>query len=188
MADIIRSAKSGSDWTRNDLDSYHITIHQVDHLLFFGLQELPQPVIDQELLNILDADTMQQDRNAELIELLDLAKIPDEDETVVHDFVVELFKVLGYVRRKRLARTRVDLPLLVCGEERHAKTDVCIFDRSQNDILLLVQAERRLQQLEPLSARAQLVAEAVAAFNENNAQRQVMGLPPLVSKVSHFLS
>ena len=38
MADVIRSAKSGSDWTRSDLDSYHITIHQVDHLLFFGLQ------------------------------------------------------------------------------------------------------------------------------------------------------
>ena len=38
MADIMRSAKSGSDWTHSDLDSYHITIHQVDHLLFFGLQ------------------------------------------------------------------------------------------------------------------------------------------------------
>jgi len=52
-------------------------------------------------------------------------------------------------------------------------------DRSQNDILLLVQAGKRLQQLEPISAQAQLVAEAVAAF---------VGLPPLVSKVSHFLS
>ncbi|KAF8336529.1 uncharacterized protein EI90DRAFT_3119778 [Cantharellus anzutake] len=155
MANIVRSAKSGSDWTRSELDSYHITIHQVDHLLFFGLQELPQPVIDQELLNILDADTMQQDRNAELIGLLDLAMIPDKGETAVDDFAVELFKVLGYVRRQRLARTRVDLPLLICGG----------------------------QQFEPVNARAQLVAEAVAAFNENNAQRESMGLPPLVSKV-----
>ncbi|KAI9507563.1 hypothetical protein F5148DRAFT_981239 [Russula earlei] len=131
---------------------------------------------------------MQQDRNAELIGLLDLAMIPDKGETAVDDFVVELFKVLGYVRRQRLARTRVDLPLLICCEERHAKTDVCIVDRSQNDILLLVQEDRRLQQLEPAHARAQLVAEAVAAFNENNAQREAMGLPPLISKVSHFLS
>ena len=38
MAHLDRSAKSGSDWTRSDLDSYHITIHQEDHLLFFGLQ------------------------------------------------------------------------------------------------------------------------------------------------------
>ena len=41
MANIVRSAKSGSDWTRADLDSYHITIHRVDHLLFFGLQVSP---------------------------------------------------------------------------------------------------------------------------------------------------
>ena len=118
-------------------------------------------MIDKELLTILNADSMQQDRNAELVGLLDLA---NKGETSV-DFAVELFKVLGYVHRQRLARTRVDLSLLICGEDRHAKTDVCIVDRSQNDILLLVQAENRLQKLEPISAQAQLIAKAVAAFN-----------------------
>jgi hypothetical protein len=38
MAHLIRSAKSGSDWTLNDLDSYHISLNQMDALLFFGLQ------------------------------------------------------------------------------------------------------------------------------------------------------
>ena len=38
MANIVRSAKSGGDWTFNNLDGYHITIQQVDHLSFFGLQ------------------------------------------------------------------------------------------------------------------------------------------------------
>ncbi|KIK01024.1 hypothetical protein K443DRAFT_678803 [Laccaria amethystina LaAM-08-1] len=186
MANIIRSAKSGIDWTHNDLYSHPITIHQEDHLLLiFTSQELPQPVIDQELLTILDADNMQQDRNAELIGLLDLAMIRDKGETAVDDFVVELFKVLGYVHRQRLARTRVDLPLLICSEQIYATTDVCILDRSQNDILLLVQEDKRS---EPISARAQLVAEAVAAFNKNNARREAMGLSPLVSKVSYFLS
>ena len=66
----------------------------------FTLQELPEPAIDQELLNILNADAMQRDRNAELIGLLDLAMIPDKGETAVDDFTVELFKVLGYVRRQ----------------------------------------------------------------------------------------
>ena len=70
-------------------------------------------MIDQELLDILDADTMQQDRNAELIGLLDLAMIPDKGETAVDDFTVKLFKVMGYVRRQQLARTREDLPLLI---------------------------------------------------------------------------
>lgn len=38
MANLIRSAKSGSDWTLNDLDSYHISLNQLDTLAFFGVQ------------------------------------------------------------------------------------------------------------------------------------------------------
>jgi len=126
---------------------------------------------------------MQQDRHAELITYIDLAMIPEKHETAVHDFAVELLKVLGYVRRTRVARTRVALSILICGENRHANTDVCIVDRSQNDILLLVQADKRLELVEPVNAQAQLVAEAVAAFNENNAQRETAGLPPMAEKV-----
>jgi hypothetical protein len=38
MANLTRSAKSSSIWTLADLDSYHISLNQVDPLLFFGLQ------------------------------------------------------------------------------------------------------------------------------------------------------
>jgi hypothetical protein len=131
---------------------------------------------------------MQQDRHAELITYLDLTRIPEKGETAVDDFAVELFKLLGYVRRERVARTRVDLSLLICGESRHVKTDVCIVDRSQNEILLLVQVDKRLELYEPVNARAQLVAEAVAAFNENNARREAAGLAPLAEKASLFVS
>jgi hypothetical protein len=149
---------------------------------------LPQPTVDEELLNVSDADNMQQDRLAELINLLDLAMIPEMGETAVDDFAVELFKVMGYVRRNRVARTRADLPLFICGEQRHAKTDVCIIDRAQNDILLLVQEDKRLEHGEPTNARAQLVAEGVAGFNENNSNREAVGLSPLAEKVVYFLS
>lgn len=184
MANLIRSAKSGSDWTVNELDSYNIHLKQQEALEFFGLPALPDPVVDQELLQHLEADDMQQDRNAELINLLDLAMVSSTGETAVDDFAVELLKLTGYVRRNRVARTRKDLPLLICGEWRHAKTDVCIVDRQQNDILLLVQEDKRLEDREPFDARAQLVAEALAAFAENNASRQNIGLHPLESKVS----
>ena len=43
-------------------------------------------MVDKELLTILDADNMQQDRNAQLVGLLDLA---NKGETSV-DFTVEL--------------------------------------------------------------------------------------------------
>lgn len=38
MANLIRFAKSGSDWTLNDLDSYHISLNQLDPLALFGVQ------------------------------------------------------------------------------------------------------------------------------------------------------
>ena len=81
-------------------------------------QDLPHPSVDQELLGIADAGAMQQDRHAELTNPLDLAMIPEAGETAVDDFAVELFKLMGYVRRDRIARTRVDLFLFICGEIR----------------------------------------------------------------------
>ena len=38
IMDLIRSAKSSSDWTLNDLESYHISLNQVNPLEFFGVQ------------------------------------------------------------------------------------------------------------------------------------------------------
>lgn len=129
---------------------------------------------------------MEQDKHAELVALLDLAMLPAEGETAVDDFAVGLFRYLGYVRGGRVARTRADLPLFICGESRHAKTDVCLVNRFQNDIILLVQEDKRLEDSEPFKARAQLVAEAVAAYNENNINREALGLPPLEEKVRSF--
>jgi hypothetical protein len=152
---------------------------------FFTSQELPQPSVDEELLTVTDAGLMQQDRLAGLITLLDMAMTPEIGETAVVDFAVVLFKVLGYSRRERVARTRVDIPFFICGEVRHAKTDVCLVDR--NDIFLfVVQEDKRLENVEPINAGAQLVAEAVAAFNENNRQRKAAGLPPWEKNVSSF--
>jgi hypothetical protein len=184
MANLVRSAKSGSDWTRSDLDAYNILVHVEDTATFFGIPDLPQPQVDPEILNIESAENMIVDKNAELINLLDIAMVPTgPEESAVDDFAVELFKTLGYVRRNRVARTRKDIPLLICGEQRHAKTDVCIVDRSQNDILLLVQEDKRFGDEKITDAEAQLIAEAIAAFSLNNSLRRDVGLPELDSKV-----
>ena len=151
-------------------------------------QELPQPSVDEELLSIIDAGLMKQDRHAALIAYLDQVMIPDKGETAVPDFVVELFNLLGYERRERLARRRVNFSLLICGEDRRVKADVCLIDISQRNILLVVHADKRLKPSDPAVARAQLVAKAVAAFNKNNAEREAAGLTPLVEKASFFVS
>jgi hypothetical protein len=103
MANLSRSAKSGSDWTQGDLDSYNIHVKVKDTATFFGILDLPQPHVDPEILNVESADNMTVDKNAELITLLDIAMIPTgPEDSAVGDFTVELFKVLGYVWRKRL--------------------------------------------------------------------------------------
>ena len=187
MANLIRSAKSGSDWTRGDLDAYNIHVHVEDTATFFGIACLPQSHVDPEILNVESADNMIVDKNAELINLLDIAMVPTgSEESAVDDFAVELFKTLGYVRRNRVARTRKDIPLLICGEQRHAKTDVCIVDRSQNVILLLVQEDKRFGEEKILDAEAQLIAEAIAAFTLNNSLRRDVSLSELNFKVFLF--
>ncbi|KAI0274229.1 hypothetical protein BGY98DRAFT_995401 [Russula aff. rugulosa BPL654] len=184
MANLTRSAKSASKWTLNDLDSYNITLKELDPCSFFGLQGLPQPSVDHELLENVDAGAMQQVDHAQLINYLDYAMTPEGGKSAVIDFVFRLFRPLGYVHLGQYAHKRVDLPLSICGENRHAETSVCIINHSQesNHIVLLVQAVKRSKH-EPVNTPAQLVAEAVAAFNKNNAKREAIGHPPLAEQV-----
>jgi hypothetical protein len=112
---------------------------------------------------------------------MDLAMLPvDAEESAVNDFAVLLLQELGYLPVGRVIRTRKDIPLVICGENRHAKTDVCIID--DGGILLLVQEDKR--HAVAGNPVPQLVAEAIAAFHSNNVTReQTFGLPRLPSKV-----
>ena len=56
------------------------------------------------------------------------------------------------------------------------QTDVCIVDRDQNDILLLVQEDKHFEEGDP---EAQLIAETIAAFE----QRAKADVDPLEEKV-----
>ena len=128
---------------------------------------------------------MQEDRHAELIDLLDLTRTPDEDEHPVIDFTIKLLDILGYSRRDRVARTKMNLGFLACGERRYAEPDICIFDCSRGEVLAIVQVYKRLQ-LDMLDGtKSQLVAGAVAAFDENNAMRGEYSLRPLSQMVMY---
>jgi hypothetical protein len=181
MANLVRSAKSGSDWGPSELYAYNITIEMQDAATFFGTNPLPQPEVANEVLNHVEADDMENDYNYKLLRYMDLAMDPvPAAESAVDDFAVHLLTLLGYVPRTRMTRTRTDIPLLICGEQRHAKTDVCIVD--SDDILLLVQEDKRHK--ESKDPEPQLMAEAIAAFQTNNARRmRVLGLEPVVAKL-----
>ncbi|KAF9493283.1 hypothetical protein BDN71DRAFT_1368493, partial [Pleurotus eryngii] len=58
MANLNHFGKSGSDWTLNNLNSYHISLNQLDPLAHDS-QNLPQASVDPELLTNIDATSMQ---------------------------------------------------------------------------------------------------------------------------------
>ena len=185
MTNIIRSAKSGSDWTNNEpLDAYNIKITFQDAQTFFGEAALPPPAVDQEVLTALTADDAVNDATYDLLTQLDIAMQPSE--SAVDDFVVALFHSLGYLRRPRAIRTHKELQFIVCGEKKYAKLDVCIIDRSVNDIVLLVHEDNRFGG--DINPHAQLTAEALAAFQNNNARRRLAGLDAWDSKVWYPIS
>lgn len=182
MANVSRTAKSGSDWTFAELRAYNIIVECQDAATFFGVNPLPHPAVAGELLNHLTADEMVDDANYKVLRYMDLAmnRVP-ESESAVDDFAVHLLSLLGYVPRARMARTHADIPLTICGQECHAATDLSIIDT--NDILLLLLQEDK-GYLQPSDPEAELIGKAIAAFQANNyRRRQVFGQDPLTQEV-----
>lgn len=176
MANLIRSAKSGSDWTANDLAAYNIPVVSQDSATFFGAAVLPDPRVPPEMLQRLEAEDAEDLDTCRTIAAMDLAmnRVPAE-ESAVDDFAVRLFDMLGYTTRNIAVRTRKDIPLFMCGEYCHAKTDVCLM-MNRSEIILLVQKDKSHRE-EAGDPQPQLIAEAVAAFQINNKKRELAGLP-----------
>lgn len=182
MANLIRNAKSGRDWTINDLTAYNITILRQNTATFFGQAALPPPPHHPDLLNRLTADEMADEESYQVVRYMDLAMDPvPGEESAVDDFAMQLLRVMGYAGRAlgRDLRSRKYIPLFICGEWRNAKTDVCVMDT--NGYLLLVQADKR--HLEIVDPAPQLIAEAIAAVQSNNRTRDLLGVDPLDVKV-----
>lgn len=182
MANLLRNSKSGSDWTINDLTAYNITIVRQNAAIFFGQADLPLPSRHPDLLNRLTADEMADEESYQVVRYMDLAMDPvPGEESAVDDFAMQLLRMMGYAGRAlgRDLRSHKDIPLFICGEWRHAKTDVCIMDR--NGYLLLVQEDKR--HLEIVDPEPQLIAEAIAAVQSNNRTRDLLGVDPLNIKV-----
>ncbi|KAF9479936.1 hypothetical protein BDN70DRAFT_806160, partial [Pholiota conissans] len=183
MAQFTRKAKSGNDWTSKDLAAYNITVVLQDAATFFETPYpyLPRPDINPDVLATMTCRYAPDDDTYRFLRHLDLAthQVPAE-KSAVDDFAVILLREMGYEPRRRALRTKKDLPFFVCGENRHATTDVCLID--EDDIILLVQEDKPYMSTE--DPVAQLIAKAIAAFATNNRTRvDILGLPPLTSKV-----
>ena len=178
MAKFIRSAKSGSDWTDAELLAYNISIIPTSPGVFF--QSSTDPSLDHLDPAILTSPINADDPNlsnaaADYLGYLDLATNATQ-ESAIDDFAAATLRLLGFNDRHSTVATRYIIPLTICGESRTAQTDVCVVYRPSTVLLVLVEDKTLFNRT---SAEAQMVAEAIAAFQHNNTKRAARGKPVL---------
>ncbi|KZV71473.1 hypothetical protein PENSPDRAFT_630163 [Peniophora sp. CONT] len=189
MANLIRTAKSGNEWTNDDLISYNISIEYEDASTFFETDEMPAPSVDEDVLTMEDRTKDPATiGSAQLICHLDHSLKPTPRETSrVVDFARVLLPILGYDGLSTVVCMRATIPFEVCGECRSTLVDVCLEDVARGDIPLrdipLVIQEDKRHMDDWLDARAQLVAGAIGAFARNNKLRREAGLPVVNSAI-----
>ena len=175
MANLIRSAKSGSEWTVNDLLAYNITVSSQSPEIFYG-QPLP-PVknlskLDPYLISGTLGTRGLSGETRRVLRYLDLASRTDlSQETAILDFAREILRVVGYEKDPLLLRSRYAIPLVICASTWSAETGICLTQGSSS-ILLVVQLTVSVQDPAPAP---QVVATAIATFQHNNRTRSLLG-------------
>ncbi|KAL5480517.1 hypothetical protein ACEPAI_1787 [Sanghuangporus weigelae] len=162
MANLIRTAKSGSDWTVHELAAYNIRVEPQDAATFFGTPVLPDPVLaPAEVLKAARAEQASSDDGYLFLRTLELS-----------------------LTRSRLlltSRSSSSVLVVILELEEHTQTDVCIMD-DNDEIRLLVQEDKR--HMDGTDPEPQLIAEAIAACAANNQTRvRTLSLPPPLYKV-----
>jgi hypothetical protein len=168
MAKLLRVAKAGNSWSINELEAYNISIVEQEQTTFF---EGPLPAYTGPPAFLQHENRVEEldSSSLALIKRLDLAmRVTEGEESAVEDFAAELLRVMGYEAKSTIVRTRKKMRLLVCGEQVHAKTDVSVSDVEFGLVLPLVQVDK--SHINSQDPEPQLIAEAIAAFQYNNAK------------------
>ena len=178
MANIVRSAKSSSDWTECELIAYNITVSSLPPDEFFPTPDPSLDYIDPAILNSPPDGTNPalSDVAAGYLGYLYHATRATQ-ETFLVGFAAETLKLLGFSERRITVATRYIIPLAICGEANPvAQMDVGLIHNPTFVLLVLVEYKTLSN---TASTEAQIVANAIAAFEFNNERRIEDGLDPL---------
>ena len=137
MAELIRSAKSGSDWTDYELFAFNIVIQNVDVETFFGVPHLPPTTISPVVLNnalqpASPAVISKEDRL--FFNYLNLANIGEK--SAVHDFACYILKMLNFDDNHRGIISRGEMSFTMCGTRVWAKADTAVLDNVEYSLLV----------------------------------------------------
>ncbi|PPQ93700.1 hypothetical protein CVT25_001741 [Psilocybe cyanescens] len=168
MANLMRSAKSSSDWSGNELLAFNIRVVDAGIAPFFNTTELPQPTVSTTILANIDkpdAPLMKDDRL--FFQYMKMVEKPRISEFCVNDFAAFLLRITNHDEsddqdRVICQRTKISFPMV--GQRVEARVD----------------GDKRFSSYE--DPEPHVIAGAIAAFYQNNLRRRQSGLPPLPSK------
>lgn len=116
-------------------------------------------------------------------DMIAVTKIHCFEESAVDDLAKSIFKLFDYDDKDRAIRTREVLDLKMANSKTQATPDICI-ETMELSIKLLVQEDKSYKvgndrHLMGNNPEAQLIAEAVAAFQENVKIYKRLGKPDI---------
>ncbi|TDL20879.1 hypothetical protein BD410DRAFT_317814 [Rickenella mellea] len=177
MVNVTRSAKSGNDWTTQELIAYNIMVNRQDPLPFFGRKLLSIDHLDSNLFSTADPNTIP-DVSKEtycFLAYLDRAmRANSGQESAINDLARSVLEVTGFEKNGAILCTCYGIRFTICSDaNRTAKTDICLINRNSM-ILLVVHEDIGTKDPEP-----KVIADAIATFQHNNRKRREMGLDPI---------
>jgi hypothetical protein len=94
MESLLRSAKSGSDWSDYELLAFNIRVADASVPAFFNTAELPPPTVSATILNNMDkpdGPLMKDDRL--FFQYMRLVENPRSSESRVDDFSAFILRI-----------------------------------------------------------------------------------------------
>jgi hypothetical protein len=183
--------KSGSEWTNTDLEFFRIKILQVkDFAQFFNgditviANSDVKEFLSLDLSNVIIQHTFDwtslKSRYVRTLvkDIIAVTKTHRSEESAVDDMARSIFQVFEYDAGENAIRTRETIVLEMCNSKTQANPDVCI-ESIDMSIRLLVQEDKSYNvgndRYLTSYPEAQLIAEAIAAFQENIRTFQRLG-------------
>ena len=159
MANLTRSSKSPSDWTGWPT----ISPLRIRHLDFFSR---PRSTFGRHIIDSpIDADNVS-DSTYQYLTHLDLAT----QENMPDNFSRETLRI---AERGLVLISRFIIPLMICGDYLcSVETSLCLLNREAMILLILRQGKPVFN----FTDEPQVIAEAIAAYQHNNENRQTRGL------------
>ncbi len=141
MANLLRSATSGSNWTTKQLLAFNIRVVDATVPSFFGSAELPPVSVSPIILNNLHIPVNEHLSKNErhFFQYLKAAEQASSEDSAIADFASLILRMLDYDDEDRFIRLRKEILFYMAGQRVDAKVDVCVMN--DLDYLLLVQED-----------------------------------------------